>query len=40
MPDTERWETLLTIGIDTVGCALEYAAGNPKVLAETGFVRF
>ncbi|WP_166361759.1 C45 family autoproteolytic acyltransferase/hydolase [Pseudomonas akapageensis] len=40
MPPTERWETLLTIGIDTEDFALEYAAGNPKQLAEKGHVRF
>ncbi|VWB67039.1 peptidase C45 [Burkholderia pseudomultivorans] len=40
MPDTERWETLLTVGIDTDGCALEYAAGNPHDLARDGFQRF
>ncbi|MCW3478640.1 C45 family peptidase [Neisseriaceae bacterium JH1-16] len=40
MPDTERWETLLTLGIDTENCALEYVAGNPKVLADEGFERF
>ncbi|MFM0500840.1 C45 family autoproteolytic acyltransferase/hydolase [Paraburkholderia caffeinilytica] len=38
--DTERWETLLTVGIDAEHCALEYAAGNPDALARNGFVRF
>ena len=33
MPDTERWETLLTVGIDTDACALDYVAGNPHDLA-------
>lgn len=36
----ERWETLLTIGIDTQHCLLEFAAGNPMLLANDGFVRF
>ncbi|WP_152223768.1 C45 family peptidase [Pseudomonas sp. SCB32] len=40
MPDTERWETLLSVGIDTRSCALEYIAGTPKKLAEEGFLRF
>lgn len=40
MPATERWETLLTIGIDTQNTVLEYAAGNPKQLARNGFARF
>ncbi|MGU7784397.1 C45 family autoproteolytic acyltransferase/hydolase [Burkholderia sp. PU8-34] len=40
MPDTERWETLLTVGIDTDGCALDYIAGNPHDLARDGFRRF
>lgn len=39
-PDTERWETLLTIGLDSVGCNLEYHAGNPQALARDGFQRF
>ncbi|MHC8299799.1 C45 family autoproteolytic acyltransferase/hydolase [Pseudomonas sp. ZS1P83] len=40
MSATERWETLLTIGIDTENAVLEYAAGNPKQLAINGYVRF
>jgi isopenicillin-N N-acyltransferase-like protein len=40
MPAKERWETLLTIGIATQGCVLEYAAGNPKRLAGNGYLRF
>ncbi|MCY1279366.1 Acyl-coenzyme A:6-aminopenicillanic acid acyl-transferase [compost metagenome] len=40
LPATERWETLLTIAIDTGNCALEYAAGNPKFLAANGYQRF
>ncbi|MHA3735483.1 C45 family autoproteolytic acyltransferase/hydrolase [Pseudomonas sp. Eth.TT006] len=40
MPATERWETLLTIGIDTEHSVLEYAAGNPKQLARNGYLRF
>lgn len=40
LPAAERWETLLTIGIDTRDVVLEYAAGNPKQLAVNGFVRF
>ena len=36
MPDTERWETLLTVGIDTDACALDYVAGNPHDLARDG----
>jgi isopenicillin-N N-acyltransferase-like protein len=39
-PDTERWETLLTVGIDTENGTLEYAAGNPDALSRNGFVRF
>lgn len=39
-PDTERWETLLSIGLDTAGCALEYVAGTPKKMADEGFLRF
>ncbi|MGA9911558.1 MAG: peptidase C45, partial [Paraburkholderia sp.] len=38
--DTERWETLLTVGIDTENCVLEYAAANPDNLSRNGFVRF
>ncbi len=37
---TERWETLLTIGIDSEHGVLEYAAGNPMLLARNGFQRF
>jgi isopenicillin-N N-acyltransferase-like protein len=40
LPPKERWETLLTIGIDTQDFALDYAAGNPKLLAGNGHVRF
>lgn len=40
LPDSERWETLLTVGIDTEGGALEYAAGTPQALAEAGYARF
>ncbi|MNI00420.1 Acyl-coenzyme A:6-aminopenicillanic acid acyl-transferase [compost metagenome] len=40
MPATERWETLLTIGIDSEHGVLEYAAGNPMQLARDGFQRF
>ena len=40
MPDTERWETLLSVGIDTERCALEYVAGTPLQLAKAGFERF
>ncbi|PSJ47405.1 peptidase C45 [Zobellella endophytica] len=40
MPPTERWETLLTVGIDTDNCALEYGAGNPMALARRGQIRF
>jgi isopenicillin-N N-acyltransferase-like protein len=39
-PDTQRWETLLSIAIDTQNCQLEYTAGNPSVLASQGFERF
>lgn len=39
-PDTERWETLLTIGIDTENCVLEYAPANPDVLSKNGVIRF
>jgi isopenicillin-N N-acyltransferase like protein len=40
LPDTERVETLLTVGIDTEACALDYAPGNPANLAATGSARF
>ncbi|MDR2306654.1 MAG: C45 family peptidase [Paucimonas sp.] len=40
MPDTERWETLLSVGIDTERCLLEYVAGTPLHLATAGFERF
>ncbi|MBD2837537.1 peptidase C45 [Pseudomonas sp. JM0905a] len=40
LPPKERWETLLTIGIDTEAFELEYAEGNPVVLARSGSVRF
>ena len=36
----ERWETLLTIGLDTVGGDLLYRTGNPMRLAEEGYLRF
>ncbi|MDF3935580.1 C45 family autoproteolytic acyltransferase/hydolase, partial [Pseudomonas citronellolis] len=29
-PDTERWETLLSVALDSVGGTLQYVAGNPK----------
>jgi isopenicillin-N N-acyltransferase like protein len=40
LPDTERIETLLTIGIDTEACALDYAPGHPANLAAAGSARF
>ncbi|BAN49617.1 C45 family peptidase [Metapseudomonas resinovorans] len=40
LPPTERWETLLTIGIDTEGFALDYAAATPLALARHGQARF
>lgn len=40
MPDTERWETLLTIGIDTAHRQLLYAEGNPADFAANGHLRF
>jgi isopenicillin-N N-acyltransferase-like protein len=40
MPDTERWETLLSVGIDTERCQLEYVAGTPVQLARAGFQTF
>lgn len=40
LPDTERVETLLTVGIDTEACALDYAPGHPANLAATGSARF
>jgi isopenicillin-N N-acyltransferase-like protein len=39
-PATERWEPLLTVGIDTENCVIEYVAGNPDILSRKGFVRF
>ncbi len=40
MRDTARWETLLTVGVDTDACALDYVAGNPHDLARVGARRF
>lgn len=40
LPDTERWETLLSVGIDTEQCTLDYVAGTPLQLAKAGFQRF
>ncbi|RCL28486.1 peptidase C45 [Pseudomonas sp. AFG_SD02_1510_Pfu_092] len=40
MPDTERWQTLLSVGIDTERCALQYLAGTPVQLAKAGFDTF
>lgn len=40
LPPTERWETLLTLGIDTERFALEYAAATPQALARDGHLRF
>jgi isopenicillin-N N-acyltransferase like protein len=40
LPDTERIETLLTVGIDTEACALDYAPGHPANLATAGSARF
>ncbi|WP_263263060.1 C45 family peptidase [Pseudomonas entomophila] len=40
LPPTERWETLLTVALNTERCELEYHAGNPLALAELGFFRF
>jgi isopenicillin-N N-acyltransferase-like protein len=40
MPTHEQWGTLLTIGLDTDACALDYAAGDPDQAARTGFARF
>ncbi|GLK90290.1 C45 family autoproteolytic acyltransferase/hydolase [Pseudomonas turukhanskensis] len=37
---TERWETLLTVGIDTVTSELLYHAGTPMALASQGYQRF
>lgn len=36
----ERWETLLTIGIDTADGNLLYSTGNPMVMAEKGHLCF
>ncbi|WP_147309980.1 hypothetical protein [Paraburkholderia sp. BL6669N2] len=38
--DMQRWETLLTVGIDTASRALEYAAANPYGLSQSGLVHF
>jgi len=40
LPDTERWQTLLSVGIDSERCLLEYAAGTPVHLARAGFQTF
>ncbi|WP_279608618.1 hypothetical protein [Burkholderia contaminans] len=40
MRDTARWETPLTVGVDTDACALDYVAGNPHDLARVGARRF
>lgn len=39
-PDTERWQTLLTISINTKNGILKYAAGNPYQLSQTGYLSF
>lgn len=36
----ERWETLLTVGLDTAQGELLYRTGNPMQLAEHGYLRF
>ena len=36
----ERWETLLTLGIDTENGDLLYRPGNPMELANEGYLRF
>jgi isopenicillin-N N-acyltransferase-like protein len=36
----ERWETLLTLGIDTENGDLLYRTGNPMALANQGYLRF
>ncbi len=40
MPDTARGETLLTVGVDTDACALDYVAGYPHDLARVAARRF
>lgn len=40
LPDTERWETLLSVAIDTEHCALDFVAGTPLQLANAGSQRF
>lgn len=40
MPVHEQWETLLTIGLDTENCTLDYVAGDPDLAARNGFDRF
>jgi len=40
LPDTERWETLLSVAIDTEHGHLDYVAGTPLQLAKTGCQRF
>lgn len=39
-PLHEQWGTLLTIGLDTAHCALDYVAGTPDVAMKQGFARF
>ncbi|MDH0300978.1 MULTISPECIES: C45 family autoproteolytic acyltransferase/hydolase [unclassified Pseudomonas] len=40
LPDTERWQTLLSVGIDTEHGFLDYVAGTPLQLAKAGSQRF
>lgn len=40
MPVHEQWGTLLTIGLDTQTCALDYSTADPALAARTGFTRF
>jgi len=39
-PLHEQWGTLLTIGLDTDACALDYLAGDPDLAARNGFAQF
>lgn len=40
LPRIARWATLLTVGIDTVGTALEYHPGTPDAAASAGLRTF
>lgn len=40
LPRLDQWATLLTVGVDTAGFALDVYAGRPDQAATAGFTRF